>query len=158
MLTILEYKKRFPHSWSHRESRGLKNPFKTRIIREGYLLFNEDSAYCWAPPFDGNFAFFYIEDYTDAVYFDGSSFLAARAREEQKRKEKAFRDGEQFYKWMEDPSYEFPVKFYMCGDDDVSYTKCYASEAAALKELEFFLANEPLDISIIKDFSFIFTN
>jgi|GEM_PF-6483811 len=53
-------------------------------------------------------------------------------------------------------SIELPVKFYLCGNDDCSYTGYFPTKDAALKTLEFFIEEQP-DISWIQE-KFEFTN
>ena len=129
------------------------------------LHFTPDSAACWGGPFEGGYAQFHICDYTDAVVTGGSDkgarWLDHLAQAEKNRAEAAARDifnRKEASRYPECPSWEFPIKFYMVGNDDTSYSKCYSDEMEALNELELFRGNEPLDFHEVVQVGFIFTN
>ena len=161
MLTLEQYKLVYPNAkcWAPFDGQWNRDR-QIRLIMEGMLQFTKETACCWAGPFEGNYAHFVLNDYTHATHpiFPKRKMLDVYAEQERDRKEKALRQGKPYNKYDEYPSHEFPIKLYVCGNDDTSYSKCYASEKEALDELELFIGNEPLDFHEMIDFGFIFTN
>lgn len=169
MLTLEDFKKKYPKAFcwdsfiSDRYNPGM------RFIKEGLLQFTEETACMWAGPFEGGHAHFVIKDYTNAIHsagrHKGRRLLEVWHEHDLEIQTKIDR-GYYIYNPKEHPyfckgedaSLEYPIKFYMCGNDDTSYSKFYATEQEALEELELFIASEPLDFKIIWDFKFAFTN
>jgi len=138
---------------------------QSRIIIEGFLLFNEETADRWSGPFEGNYAQFVVRDYTNAVTAygknKGSNYLErlAKSELERKRKIESGFHGTLPYSYPNDlVSVEKPIRLWMFGNDDTSYSKFYKTEEEAMSEVDLFIANEPLDFKIIWDFNFVFTN
>jgi hypothetical protein len=171
MLTIAQYKILYPNENMFCGMSGLYPGI--REICEGMLQFTEDSAACWGGPFDGNFAYFSMQDYTKATMpygkNKGENLLAvwekARVEKEKEYKEQVER-GAHKYKhisppsdYLESASIDRPIRLYMAGNDDTSYSKFYTSEDEAQEELNLFIGNQPLDFhDVVQDFDFVFTN
>jgi hypothetical protein len=173
MLTIEEYKEKFPNEkcWGH----TLIQP-GVRFIKEGLLQFTESSAKGWAGPFEGSYAQFHCKDYSNAIVLSGpnkgQNWLQHLAKHKEAKAEITKRSNLYYGKdrhkdrhvrkvlpYSEDPSIKYPIKLWMAGNDDTSYSKCYKTEQDFLNELELFIANEPLDFKqVIEGFNFIFTN
>lgn len=147
MLTLLEYEMKFPEAF-HWDSWKLGREPEDRFITEGMLLFTEKSAHLWGGPFKGNYAQFTIVDHT------GASFLLGETESDEGRPS-ILGKTESDEGW---PSRERPVSFHICGNDDMSYSKFYATEQEALDELALLCANEPLDFHEVWDLGFVFTN
>jgi hypothetical protein len=148
MLTVAQYKILYPNENMFCGMSGLYPGI--RDICEGMLQFTEDSAACWGGPFDGNFAYFSMQDYTKATMPYGKNkgenllLVWSKTRVENKK---------------EGASMDNPIRLYMSGNDDTSYSKFYASENEAKKELNLFIGNQPLDFhDVVQDFNFLFTN
>jgi hypothetical protein len=169
MLTIEEYRKKYPNEkcWGS-FAEDYKQYQGPRVILEGLLQFDE-TACCWGGPFEGNYAQFCLKDYTEAIHplsrrkgHTPKKWLDVLADAEKERKAKAersiFPEKQNFREYPEDPSWEFPIKITMYGNDDTSYSKCYKSEQEALEELNLFIGNQPLNFHQVIDFGFIFTN
>lgn len=162
MLTIAQYKEKFPQEYCKYSN----CPYGELLISEGYLQFTQETAYNWAGPFEGNYAFFTLKDYTDAIQSYGVNkgkkyldVLAAAEKAREDQTERNFYHRKPVIKHPEDPSWEFPIKLRMTGNDDTSYSKCYHTKEKALEELNLFIATQPLDFfQIVDDFNFIFTN
>jgi len=167
MLTVEEYTAQFGKCW------GLSKTLMpgVRLIKEGLLLFTPGSAACWGGPWEGGYAQFHIKDHSQETVTHGPNKgklrlpIAKIEWEEHQAKEKrraAFwgrSSGLSISERMGYPSVEFPVRLWMAGNDDTSYSKCYRNEENALTELALFIGNEPLDFhEVVHGFSFIFTN
>lgn len=172
MLTIEEYKIRYPKEKGYGSWDGSFNPGAI-LIAEGYLQFNE-GANNWAGPWEGNYARFVLVDFTNATITygkdKGGSYLDYQAKRRRENYERDARraafNNKPIHKWTEEPvggllgypSKQFPVRLWMCGNDDTSYSKTYKTKKDALNELNLFIQNEPLEFKIVYDFNFIFTN
>lgn len=166
MLTIEEYKLKYPTEriWGSFNDGSHFYP-GTKFIQEGFLQFTADTACSWGGPFEGNYAFFVIRDFTESTFGGGSNkgakVLDTWAIADKLARAKAERN---FYQIQnqpvvnERPSLKFPISLWILGNDDTSYTKFYASKEEALQELELFIVNQPLDFSVVYDFGFVFTN
>lgn len=171
MLTVAQYKILYPNeSVFHGMSEFYPG---MRAICEGMLQFTEDSAACWGGPFDGNFAYFSLQDYTKATMPYGKDkdenllvlWERGRIEKEKEYREQVERGTDKYktlyptYDYNERASIDKPVRLYMAGNDDTSYSKFYASENEAKEELNLFIGNQPLDFhDVVQDFDFVFTN
>lgn len=169
MLSIEEYKKKYPQAfcWGSFTDKPIYSGL--RYIREGLLQFREENACCWGGPLEGNYAQFVLSDYTNAVFTAGSNkgqkVLEVWHQKDLEVQNKIDRGHYEIVQRtprlnkLELPHLEKPIKLYICGNDDTSYSKFYATEQEALEELELFIAAEPLDFfELIDGFKFIFTN
>ncbi len=164
MLTVSEYNLRYPHYPLWEMGLG----FDGRILSEGALLFKEEEAEHWAGPLPGNYAYFIVQDYTNASYPLGKKrqkYLDVIAQAIEETKSRVARGyyhhhpNESPHWYRDQPSYENPIRLYLAGTDDTSYSKFYPNDAAALGELDLFIAAEPLGFyELIDGFDFIFTN
>ena len=162
MLTTLEYQSKY--SLDHNPTM-IDDLNQSRTIVEGFLLFNDETADRWAGPFEGNYAQFVVRDYTHAVIgygkSKGQSYLGSMAKYEAERKRKiesGFHGNALYIVPNHIVSWENPIRLWMFGNDDTSYSKFYKTEEDAVSEMNLFIANEPLDFQIIRDFNFVFTN
>lgn len=161
MLTIEEFKNKYPGKFCWGSFKEGIYP-GTELILEGLLQFTADSAFNWAGPLHDNYAQFVLTNWTNAKYSAGANkgkrVLEVWDQGERERKAQALRRGEEYRRYDDRPSLEFPIKLWIIGNDDTSYSKFYTSEKEAMDEFNLFMANEPLDFKIIWDFGFIFTN
>lgn len=184
MLTIEEYTARFGAKrlaagriacWG---SAASNLPPGVRLIKEGLLQFTPESADCWAGPWDGGYAQFHLKDHSQETVGGGPNKgkLRLPIAEIERAERRAKEERKAIYapnnnvraprhawgepsEYMGYPSVEFPVRLWMAGNDDTSYSKCYRNEKEALQELDLFIANEPLDFhDVVQGFNFIFTN
>ena len=157
MLTIDQYNEKYYKRIEEHSS------LSTRIIIQGMLQFTPETARCWGGSYEGDYVQFVLRDYSNSVHpllhHKGKKLLDVYAEAEKERKEKALRRSEEFHSYLEDPSWEYPIKLHISGNDDTSYSKCYKTEQDAMNEINLFIDNEPLDFhDIIQGFNFIFTN
>ena len=171
MLTVAQYKTLYTHE---NMFHGLSEFYPgMRGICEGMLQFTADSATCWGGPFDGNFAYFSLQDYTQATMpygkDKGANLLAlwekVRIEKEKEYLERLARGTDKCklvqppYDYRERASVDKPIRLYMVGNDDTSYSKFYKSEDDAKDEQNLFIGNQPLDFhDVVQDFEFVFTN
>lgn len=173
MITLKEYAIKYPNQKSYRSFAGNIQP-GARLIAEGYLQFDKETACCWAGPWEGGYARFVIIDYTDATIlnFPNKSYLDAMEKRRRESYEKEVRKAKFLgnpprHEWSDEPrgdergyaSKFYPVRLWMMGNDDTSWSKCYKSAPDAIAELDLFSAAEPLNFhEIIEGFGFTFTN
>lgn len=165
MLTLTQYKTLYPDvNYLVDSFNGLS---VGRIISEGFLEFTEDSASSWGGPFPGNHARFVLSDYTNNVVASGANkgkrvldVWDEKFKELVRKFESGFHPHLSYVKDLRDyASNEKPIRLWLLGNDDTSYSKFYSKESEALEELNLFIANEPLDYNeVVRGFNFIFTN
>ena len=161
MKTLEQYFTLYPNSSRHKEwlvdhSNGYNNG--TVIFEYGMLEFTEETAYNWAGPFDGNHAFFIIRDFTNTISptykaKTDKNLLKCLDKEEKAKEHKAIRNGLRYNKPY-NVSLEFPIEFYITGNDDYSLFKFYKTKEQAMEDYSLFISNEPLDFKTSKDFEF----
>lgn len=62
-------------------------------------------------------------------------------------------------KYCDYPTLENPIRFYICGNDDSSWTKFFPTVESAKEELKLYLSMQPINYQIhISDNGFVFTN
>jgi hypothetical protein len=173
MLSLQKYAELFPNekaygSWASHVQLG------AHLISEGYLQFTPDTACCWGGPWEGGYARFVLTDFTEAIVTHGPdkglSYLDSMDKRRYDNYEKAVRHakfmGKDIPEWSDEPkgeergyaSKQFPVRLWVVGNDDTSYSKTYRTVQEALDELALFTDNEPLDFHDFRDCGFIFTN
>jgi hypothetical protein len=161
MLTIEEFKNKYPGEFCWGSFKEGIYP-GTELVLEGLLQFTEDSAYHWAGPLHDGYAQFVLTDWTNAKFSagpnKGKNVLRVWANNEADRKAKALRRGEEYRPYDDQPTLTHPVRLWMMGNDDTSYSKFYTSVQEAMDEITLFIANEPLEFKVVWDFNFIFTN
>lgn len=175
MLTVEEFKLKYPDSHGAGSFAGTGLP-GVRLIAEGYLQFDEETACCWGAPYEGNHAMYVIRDYSGETITSGPNkgklSLPQRAIERRLRFEADVRKAKflgspNIPTWSDDPrgeeagyaSVNFPIRIWIMGNDDTSWSKCYRTEKEAMDELALFIGNEPLNFhDSIQDFGFVFTN
>lgn len=142
----------------------VKNPESIEIKR-GVLIFNEETSCGWAGPFPGDAAFYSIKDYRIEGRYSGKDFLKRSSlyRETLMLKNLPMKNRSMsakfYYDNYEYPTIEFPIKLYIFGNDDTSYSKFFRSVDEAIYESELMEECEPLDFhKDILENDFIFTN
>lgn len=129
------------------------------VIAEGMIQFTSESSYRWAGPYPGDYVLLEVSDYSNAKFIkNGRKLLDVWAENEEDKKRQAKFFKKEYHYYPEYPTISHPVKLWMCGNDDTSYSKFYKTRQDALDELELFTSFEPLDFKIIYDFNFVFTN
>lgn len=161
MLTIEEFKQKYPGEFCWGSFKSNIYP-GTELILEGLLQFTPETACGWAGPLHGDHAQFVLTDWTNARFSAGADkgkrVLEVWDQGEKERKAKALRRGENYQPYNDRASLALPIRLWMLGNDDTSYSKFYPSIKDAMDELSLFIANEPLEFKVIWDFNFIFTN
>lgn len=175
MLTIDEYKKLFPNEnvWTSRDPNRIRTQYESRIVIEGMLQFTPESAPCWGGPFEGGYAYCSILDWSQTLYgmrkgpFYNKNYLEVweqKAKESFERRKRSIFATRVQKEAVYDPEAQrlcpqLPFVLGICGDDDTSYSKYFASEIEAMDELMLFANNEPLVFTeVVHDFKFTFTN
>lgn len=149
-------------------------PSIPHIIESGMIEFTEETAPRWGGPYPGNCALYWLEDYN---LYEGTAYkkpfpTRQEAFEASKRwYEKHYRNPDKRMRaFLRDmtvdncevnyshPTSDTPVALRLRGNDDTSYTKFYPTVEAARKDLDLFLACEPLDFQDVLDAGFGFTN
>jgi hypothetical protein len=163
-LSVEEYRILFPDEGS---ILGCHGPayLGCIVLKEGMILFTEETAHRLAGCYHGGYGSFSIQDFTDATSpygKDKGRKILELWHEGDLARERKFNAGFSKYKYshrIEYPSIALPVQFKIYGNDDTSYSKFYATREAALTEFELFEANQPLDLNeMINGFGFVFTN
>jgi len=149
----------------------------SHIIDCGMLEFTPETAHNWAGPYPGNCSDWWLEDYRLHRWYK-QPFGTRQANYERQQeqwekyaaKAKTKRDRKRWEKLLKNltvdntednyshPTDETPIALRLHGNDDTSYTKFYPTVEAARKDLDLFLACEPLDFQDVKDAGFGFTN
>lgn len=169
MLTLEEYKLKYPKAFCWGSWSVNSHPGGPQILKEGMLLFSAETAHGWAGPFEGGYAQFVLQDYTNATFQAGKNqgkrMVDVYRQLDLETQEKIDRGYYEYHKsehpWFctDQPSIEKPFKLYMVGNDDTSYSKFYATAQEALNDIELFSAMEPLNFwEVVDGFGFIFTN
>jgi hypothetical protein len=161
MLTIEEFKNKYPGEFCWGSFKNTIHP-GTEVILEGLLQFTPETAHMWAGPLHDSHAQFVLTDWTNSKFSAGKDkgkrVLEVWAKGEEERKAKALRRNEAYVPYNDQPTLTHPIKLWIIGNDDTSYSKFYKTEQEALEEIYLFIAAEPLDFKVIWDFGFIFTN
>lgn len=162
MLTIEEFKLKYPGKFCW-ENIGKVNIFSgIKLIMEGLIQFTPETASSWGGPLYDNYAQFVLNDWLEATFLagpdKGKKVLEIWDLANKDKKAKCIRRGIEYIKNAERPTLDKPIKLWMFGNDDTSYSKFYSSVEDAVNEINLFIANEPLDFNIVYDFGFIFTN
>ncbi len=158
-------------------------PAFRELVREGMLLFDEDTACNWGGPFPGNYAYYKIERHLEPLRTEAEERLKFRfsrsvygihppwgedAKSEEhlqkrlsqltEKQRKAWQKCQDGFE-IDQPTVEKPVSLYMCGNDDTTYTKFFATVEEALEEVEMLEADQPLcTFTHIYENGFVFTN
>lgn len=165
MLTIKEYTEKFGKCWGDFEDSFSKR--NVVILSQGLLSFTKETAYNWAGPFDGGYAQFVLSDHSNELklpYLYKNLGIDCKLRLEADQqffaieKAKALKTKKEFKIPNDIPTIDKPIRLWILGNDDTSYSKFYKTKEEALEELNLFIANEPLEFSIVYDFGFVFTN
>jgi hypothetical protein len=180
MLSVEEYEAKFGRCYC----KGNGQPW---ILKEGMLLFDENAATYLAPAFNGNYAYFKIKDSRLIPNWDVVSeedtlkkwrlykyclpnwkdYGHDAKNEDHLSKRLAKLTQKEIHQWHtkvlklteETPTLENPIMFYICGEDDASWTKHFKDIDHALIELKFLTDCEPLDFdTAIKLNGFYFSN
>lgn len=134
---------------------------KGSYIKTGMLLFTPETASMWAGPFADNYAFFRLTDERNSKYLvnsDSDMLLKAEKYIKEKKVKHSLYEIIKIHFMNEYPTIERPFRLYMCGNDDASYTKCFASDIEALEFIELLEACQPLDAFVDIQKCFAFTN
>lgn len=148
---------------------------RPHILRVGMLAFNEETACAWGGPFEGGYAGYTLKDYRVSAPHSGlhylvqnDLYLSERLRKRQvlieRLKMPSKADKQKHYEIFNDvidfATTAKPIRLYMFGNDDTSFSKFYATTEEALAEVDLLEACEPLDF--YKDLmaleGFVFTN
>jgi hypothetical protein len=136
-----------------------------KIIKEGSLLFTEESAHAWAGPFEGNYAKYIVWDSRcrknllkeeDSINNLLKNFYGANLSLAQKESDT--------YKALvvhainEYATIEKPFTIYIHGTDDTSYSKNFESESDAFRFIEHLESIQPIDFYESIQPLFAFTN
>lgn len=156
-LTIEEFERIYPDAFHWESRKNIEFGSNARVKEEGFLEFTVDTASIFAGPFAGNHAMFFLKDNTETLVPVINEKTKAR------EKVKLIEANDRFYQnnpelIVEGATSAKPYSLYLCGNDDTSYTKFYASIAEAEQELELLKTNEPLEFKDIMDLGFVFTN
>ncbi len=151
--------------------RNEPDPYHPHVLRVGMLEFTEETAHHWAGPFEGGYAAYKLMDYRIFSRFSGPEFLRLndlsiqekmRKREQLKHLSKKERLAHYwiFSDEVDFPTTEKPIRLYVYGNDDTSFSKFYATTEEAVAELNLLEGCGALDFN--KDFlalgGFVFTN
>lgn len=157
MLTIKEYTEMFGKCWGDFED--TYSARNVSIISQGLLLFTDNTAYNWAGPFQGNYAQFVLSDHSKEICPPSIELkLEAAQKFFAIEKAKALRKNTEYKIPNDIPTIDKPIRLWILGNDDTSYSKFYKTKEEALEELNLLIANEPLEFDVIYDFGFVFTN
>jgi hypothetical protein len=161
-MTILEYLQAHGDEYRDYLTR-LGLTYGKGVIETGMLRFGEGAA-SWGGPFPGDYAFFKLTDYTGTDlprrnddYYRKSADRARRSiyRDTPGKKRKARHSAPTGIHAVTSAT---PVCLYLCGNDDVSYSKFYATVKEAQEDLALLKASEPVDFDDLADLGFVFTN
>jgi len=143
MLTLEEYKIKYPNA---KYLSGSFNDYNGAVIlKEGFLEFTKDTAYNFSGPFQDNLARFVLLDDSNKIYTSD------------KNKGKLILGHSIGFDY--NTTIEKPIRLWLLGTDDTSYSKFYSNKEETLFELALFIENEPLKFKeVINDFDFVFTN
>lgn len=83
-------------------------------------------------------------------------YLNNATKEELEHRQQMIREERERLITNRELSIELPIKFFLCGNDDTSWTNYYATSAEALVDFDFLLNEQP-DIGYIQR-NFVFTN
>jgi len=177
-MNIQEYNQLFPHVRVMQRV-TLQKDRTTAIVQDGMLLFTEQSAFCWAGPYEGNYAYFAIIDernipncpllteaqerqrYRFARYampWNGKRQYGDDAQSEKHLQARLkLLNNKQLKEWennqqnhvIDQTTIENPISFYMAGNDDCSYTKFFPNIEAAQEQLLDFITSEPLNFDTV---------
>lgn len=132
------------------------------IIKCGMLEWDKDSAWRWSGPFPLDTVFFKIRDYRIKTKYDkplkNESDLLIYI--ENNIKKYNYITNKEFYlkeNLALTPTIENPIKFYICGNDDCSYTVVFPNVRSALNALEY-IEELPLFEVLFDEYGFMFSN
>ena len=119
------------------------------------IEFYPDDAPMWAGPFRGKYAFLSVDDCRGCVGLDTleeirakeEASLRKRIRAEKLSPSKRTRIGLKNYRYywhLDTATVEKPFRVYMCGNDDVSYSKFFETLEEAQAFADHFVACQPL--------------
>jgi hypothetical protein len=166
-LTREEYKALYPNQTDYATTLATNISYPGNVmIKHGLLKFTDETAYRWSGPFEGGYAVFRIQDFTNGTIHrhqgKGKNVIEYFEQCNEERKAKAARSiypNQRYYPLEDIPTREFPVELRMYGNDDTSWTKWYRSVEEALEEFALFEMAQPLDFDeVIRGFGFSFTN
>jgi hypothetical protein len=165
LLTIDQYAKEFGNeaAYPRRLSKGNKG-----VIICGMLKWNDKDAGSLAGPFKGGFAFITISDEVKnrksspdkVMSYEDTLKKNLKAAEEFKKEFKFNNENAEDLanEWTrETPTLEKPFEFYICGNDDSSWTKFFESQGEALDMLDIF-EQQPPTFKDILFYGFFFSN
>lgn len=181
-MNIKEYEEKYERVYCKQTS-GMP-----ALIAEGMVEFDEYSANWLAGPFKGNFAYFMLQ-YCNTIpwklkseketlenfrfsHYNIPNYIhkgfkgpAGNEIQLQKRlstlteKEKKYWENSVNKKYIKCPTIENPIRFYICGNDDTSYSKFFPSQELALDELALLVSMQPIDYTLcLTENGFVFTN
>ncbi len=161
-MTFEEYVRQYgPYSsWGDFSTWAVDDPVHMpgqHVIEAGMLQFTEDTADRWAGPFPGGFALFVLSDHTNSPRL--VSMAALHADEEARARKAAYYKREYHRNPVEHPTDEKPVRLWLLGNDDTSYSKFYATAEEGRAELALLLACQPLKFNEMTSLDgMVFTN
>jgi hypothetical protein len=137
------------HQYTERMSKGEGSVFSTM------LEFYPDDAAMWAGPFNEKYAFLSIDDCRVTWSLDTLAELrAGEEKELAKRKREAANHGckrerkrlarYEFHWHLVQPSVERPIRVYICGNDDSSYSAFFPTLEEAREHVDLLIACQPL--------------
>lgn len=162
MLTIEQFKLKYPGEfcWGNVGKANIYSGIK--LIMEGMLQFTAETACSWGGPLYDNYAQFVLDDWSEATFTSGPNkgkkVLHVWDLNDKLLEAKCIRRGIKHEKYIQRANLNKPIKLWIFGNDDTSYSKFYSSTEEAVNELNLFIANEPLEFDIVYDFGFVFTN
>lgn len=169
-----------PEADFYRKQLGEGSPLTKGEIREGMLVFNEETACCWGGPYPCNTAHFILVDCREwSDKWCGRTLAAAQAdarvRLEQWIATATHAEARVFYQGMlarvnagdhatihqleERGTIEYPIRIWVLGNDDTSYSKWFATVEEAEELLTLMEDKGPLDFEQdFLPFTWTFTN
>lgn len=136
----------------------LKKPY----IVAGMLEFTEETKHFWAGPFCEKYAFYrltdesesnHIKHYTDANRKDAALEYIKKNKIRESEIDRVIN-----HFMNEGTTVDRPYRLYMCGNDDASYTRCFATKSEALDFINLMEGCQPLNANIDIYPLFAFTN
>jgi hypothetical protein len=171
-MTIEDYEKTYDNVW--RKSDGSA---RYRAILEELMLHFDETACNLSGPFPGNYAYVQIRDSSCVLPkwlksvndLKTYSFLTRNGHSVNvespehfekilKRIGKTQEDYDQYKCEIDCFTIEFPYGLFVCGNDDSTYGKFFKSEKEAKHFLDWMKVSEPLNLDLLIEMGFVFTN
>jgi len=170
-MTFDEYFRRYPEGIKYRaylfDHASKESDLKTSepgLLSCGMLQFSPESAPYLGGPFPGGCAVFTLKDTRkirvprrgkDGLYLKGRTWSLAASGSHAAGQH----PNEPWAQPGQSASMQFPIKLYIAGNDDDSWSHYYASRWEARKALQRLENQQPLDLhSHLLDYGFIYTN